>query len=96
MRRHIPALLGFTALTITLHSCKRTDRPAEQAASSPASAARGELVYVTNEDSRDLTVIDAGTDSIGSALINVLQRRSTAPDNAPDSAPVDMGYHYPR
>lgn len=40
--------------------------------------------------------IDAGTDTIGTPLVNALTQRSTSPDGAADSAPVDVGYHYPR
>ena len=40
--------------------------------------------------------IDAGTDTIGMPLVNALTQRSTTPDGAADSAPVDLGYHYPR
>jgi parallel beta-helix repeat protein len=40
--------------------------------------------------------IDAGTDTIGPALVNALRQRGTEPDGAADVGAVDMGYHYPR
>lgn len=55
----------IAGLTFALAACgpKKEPAPAEQPASSTP-APPGELVYVTNEDSRNLTVIDAATDSV--------------------------------
>ena len=50
---------------LLLSACARGDKPAPaDQPSSTAAKPAGELVYVTNEDSRDLTVIDAATDSV--------------------------------
>ena len=40
--------------------------------------------------------VDAGTDTIGAALTSALLTRTTSPDNAADSAPLDLGFHYAR
>src|SRR5262249_9546423 len=61
MRIH--RLIAVLAASLAACSPKKEAPPAEQPASSTP-AARGELVYVTNEDSRNLTVIDATTDSV--------------------------------
>src|SRR5690606_21514681 len=46
---------------VLLAGCGPKETPAPD---QPAAGGSGELVYVTNEDSRDLTVIDAATDSV--------------------------------
>ena len=50
---------AFLVTALLLGACAKRDQPA-----SMQSQPSGELVYVTNEDSRDLTVIDATTDSV--------------------------------
>src|SRR4249920_596062 len=52
-------LLG--ALGILTLGCGRREAPPAEAGSGPPP---GEYVYVSNEDSRNITVIDAATDSV--------------------------------
>ncbi len=57
----------LAAAVIALVACAPKEKPAPAETPSTAGAAPstgGELVYVTNEDSRNLTVIDAATDSV--------------------------------
>src|SRR5512147_632455 len=61
MRSHLRIAL------LLLAACAPKEKPApaeSPATASAAPASSGELVYVTNEDSRNLTVIDATTDSV--------------------------------
>ena len=53
------------ALLLSLFGCGKSE-PAAKSADAPGASVGppGEWVYVTNEDSRDLTVIDAATDSV--------------------------------
>ncbi|MEO8634374.1 MAG: beta-propeller fold lactonase family protein [Gemmatimonadales bacterium] len=52
-------------LLLLLAACAKGDKPAAtDQPSSMTSQPSGELAYVTNEDSRDLTVIDVATDSV--------------------------------
>src|SRR5512143_654486 len=58
-------LTGAALLTMALAACTKSEpaaQPAPPASASPS--APGELVYVSNEDSRNLTVIDAATDTV--------------------------------
>jgi YVTN family beta-propeller protein len=52
----------IAGLAATLVACGPKEKPAPAEAAAPGEG--GELVYVTNEDSRNLTVIDAATDSV--------------------------------
>ena len=53
------------ALLLSMLGCGKSEPTAKPAEAPGASAGPpGEWVYVTNEDSRDLTVIDAATDSV--------------------------------
>jgi parallel beta-helix repeat protein len=44
----------------------------------------------------DSPAIDAGSDGIGSDLVDALRQRSTVVGGAPDEGNVDLGYHYRR
>ncbi|MBK7717259.1 MAG: beta-propeller fold lactonase family protein [Gemmatimonadetes bacterium] len=62
----MPSAARLTLLTVALGACGPKGEPAtdQPPTLSAGAGASGELVYVTNEDSRDLTVIDAATDSV--------------------------------
>ncbi len=65
MLTRTPAWLLLSSFT--LGACaggEKAPPPAEAAATLQAEVAGGEFVYVSNEDSRNLTVIDATTDSV--------------------------------
>lgn len=44
----------------------------------------------------DSPAIDAGAPNLERVFVDELLRRTTSPDGAPDRAPVDLGFHYPR
>lgn len=59
-----------------------------------------DALFVDIEDgdfrlSAESPAIDAGTNTIGGALLNQLFERTTSPNDQFDSPPVDLGYHYP-
>ena len=62
----MPPVTRFALLAVALTACGPKGEPAtdQPPTLSAGPGATGELVYVTNEDSRDLTVIDAATDSV--------------------------------
>ena len=43
----------------------------------------------------DSPAVNAGTNSIDSALLTELEHRTTSSDGTDDKSPVDIGYHYP-
>jgi YVTN family beta-propeller protein len=52
------------ATLVALAGCGRQERPSNPATTPAASGPSGELVYVSNEDSRNLSVIDVDKDSV--------------------------------